>query len=89
MLNYLSSLDSFLVVPSDKMPNEVHDIVSNITTNDRCFSCNRPASYAFILFNTEKWYCGYCTTYIARSSNENEIEILRNNLESLNINIWK
>jgi hypothetical protein len=87
MLNYLSSLDTFLVVPIDKIPNEFHEVVSDVMTNENCFSCNRPASFCFIIAgNNEKWYCGYCAAYIAISYNKNEIEIVRNNLETLSIN---
>ena len=86
MLNYLSSLDTSLTVPFDKMPNEFHEIVSDVMSNENCFSCNRPASFCCTCTSVnEKWYCGYCTAYIAKSFNINEIEILRNKLKSLNI----
>lgn len=90
MLNYLSSFDTFLTVPVDKMPNEFHDIVSDVMTNENCVSCNRPASFCFIhTSKNETRYCGYCAAYIAISYNKNEIEIIRNNLEALSINTDK
>lgn len=94
MLNYLSSLDTFLVVPVDKTPNDFHEIVSDVMTNENCVSCNRPASFCFILASkNEEWYCGYCAAYIAKTliaqSPNKEIEIIRNNLEALSINTDK
>lgn len=86
-MNYLLTLGPQLIVPSDKLQKHYQYVRNVVNTEDRCFSCTRPASYNF--YNTSNyqlevstWYCGYCAAYVSSHNTvHNEVEIIRTQLQ--------
>jgi hypothetical protein len=78
----LSHLSSSMVVEDCKMIDP-YIIEHNIMTDDQCFSCQRPVSYAFTnLSGIKRWYCGYCAVSIAKVDS---IQSLNTQLQSMKL----